>query len=106
MAEYIEKSFAIEAIKSLYPDMPRIDFCGSLRKWHEDNKNFMQCKMAIEAIPAADVAPVRHGKWEERQSPNWPTEDYCSECGWTKHIEDGRYYHYCPHCGAKMDGEA
>ena len=103
MAEYIEKSFAIEAIKSLYPGMPRIDFCGRLRKWHEDNENFMRCEMAIEVIPAADVAPVKHGKWTSGIGENGVTTSlFCSAC----HYENGHWYewYYCPHCGAKMDG--
>ena len=106
--EYIEKSFAIEAIKSLYPNMPRIDFCGSLRKWHEDNKNFMQCEMAIEVIPAADVAPVRHGRWIEESDYDGDSIYVCSECGETWTLIDGtpqdNNMHYCPNCGAKMDG--
>ena len=45
------------------------------------------------SIPAADVAPVLHGRWIG------VGYDKCSVCGG---LELGRT-NYCPHCGAKMD---
>ena len=57
--------------------------------------------------PTADVAEVRHGKWEVWE--NHPTiygKDtlyVCSEC--TAKYTDAYAYNYCPHCGAKMDAE-
>ena len=50
----------------------------------------------VKAIPSADVAPVRHGRWEEYGKTWW-----CSECG----FETGLRWDYCPDCGAIMDGE-
>ena len=60
----------------------------------------------IKAIPAADVAPVRRGRWE-KQSGLYS----CSECGMTcpydVQADVIEYWacNYCPNCGAKMDGE-
>ena len=55
----------------------------------------------INSIPAADVTPVRHGRWMEN-------EDYmfCSCCGmqWNYCDNDTEDFHYCPNCGAIMDG--
>lgn len=51
---------------------------------------------AIKQFPAADVAPVRHGKWIRHG--DWSECSLCGESG-TSHIK------YCPNCGAKMDGE-
>ena len=54
-------------------------------------------------IPAADVAPVRHGRWE----CNKP----CPVCGGDRFegldadIWSDWEPPYCPNCGAKMDGE-
>lgn len=69
-------------------------------------KLFENC---IEAIPAADVVEVRHGRWERvGDCDKW----ICSECK-----EENLYAYsygdddyelqdfYCPSCGAKMDGE-
>lgn len=55
-------------------------------------------------IPAADVALVRHGYWQD--SGCYET---CSVCG-ADHdrYDDGGYlqnFAYCPACGAKMDGK-
>lgn len=66
----------------------------------------------IERLPAADVAPVRHGHWigegdgyadGELVFDVW----HCSECDCC--IDDGtddpeRLPKYCPGCGALMDG--
>lgn len=54
----------------------------------------------IDRVPAADVEPVRHGKWVSVESYD-PREHIsrCSCCGeaeaWTTK--------YCPNCGAKME---
>ena len=51
---------------------------------------------ALAQLPSADVAPVRHGRWEEYGKTWW-----CSECG----FETGLRWDYCPDCGARMDKE-
>ena len=76
----------------------------------------------IKALPAADVAPVRRGRWvygENDGQDGW----YCSEChffipwyyDWygLDNIDFIKDFHACPHCsakmvtytGAKMDGD-
>ena len=79
----------------------------------EPYKSF--CRRVINdrnLIPAADVAPVRHGQWDgegdgyadgELVIDVW----YCSCCGHC--IDDGTddptiLPNYCPNCGARMDG--
>lgn len=60
----------------------------------------------IAALPAADVAPVEHGKWIE--SANFDTGFWvCSKCGFVSEaIAAPKLYNYCPNCGKKMDGGA
>lgn len=58
---------------------------------------------SVQRLPAADVAPVVHGRWE------WDTEDIyrCTVCNEKAHVKEvmGQPdWHYCPNCGAKMDG--
>ena len=62
----------------------------------------------VENFPAADVAPVVHGKWIEVPWVYYGAKQYiCNQCKddeyWKKrelHFKEK----YCPNCGAKMDG--
>lgn len=59
-------------------------------------------KCFVEGIPAADVAPVRHGRWVTHyRSGTTVAEGYVSTCCdmWNNRKSD-----FCPNCGAKMDG--
>lgn len=58
----------------------------------------------IGKIPAADVAPVVHGRLEYiPQTINTLSRLRCSVCGWwTLDPSVDGAYNYCPHCGAKM----
>ena len=65
----------------------------------------------IHYMPAADVAPVRHGRWERRNMGLFD-EDYayvCSVCGEVWNLIDStpedNNMNYCPSCGALMDKE-
>lgn len=88
----------------------------------------------IEKLPAADVAPVVHGRWVECDDDDHLGDAYnhhkCTNCNtaapysyqyredWDEGmdgewyslgiIDDGINEHltaYCPNCGARMDGE-
>lgn len=52
------------------------------------------------AIPAADVEPVRHGRWVSKKGIYGVV--YCSICDFELKIDNTPR---CPKCGAKMDGE-
>jgi hypothetical protein len=67
-----------------------------------DNITF---KEDIDAIPTADVAPVRHGHWL-RPFPATPKSyvRICSVCK-GKAYAIGKEYDYCPNCQAVMDEE-
>ena len=109
MAEYIER----EAVNSALGDACKecldscVEFLGN-----EPDCNHCLLHGAIEkiiAIPAADVAPVRHGKWKDEADYDGDSMYVCSECGETWTLIDGtpidNNMYYCPHCGARMDGE-
>lgn len=66
----------------------------------------------VDYIPLADIAPVVHGKWIEREDPCGDPYYTCSACKDDFYIEmtgavekDLFLYSYCPNCGAKMDGK-
>lgn len=57
----------------------------------------------IEQIPAADVAEVRHGRWEKHGS-KWQ----CTNCKVLMNLDgtpQENSIYYCPNCGAYMMGE-
>ena len=99
MAEYIEREATIELLRSL----------GS-RDYRREKGTIQEAIKMVsfsEYTPSADVAPVRHGRWE-KQSGLY----LCSECGITRPYDvqaDVIEYwacNYCPNCGAKMEGES
>ena len=54
------------------------------------------------SIPAADVAPVRHAKWEVVVGSNGKEYMVCTGC--RKQQDLTGVFSYCPNCGARMDG--
>ena len=64
-------------------------------------------KSFIKNRPAADVAPVRHGRWVHEHMSEGYAWVICSECEAVIHkILINKRLNYCPNCGAKMDGGA
>ena len=64
-----------------------------------------------EDIPTVDAVEVVHGEWEITEDDYYDlVEMKCSVCGESYGFEDyeddiPKNYHYCPNCGAKMDGD-
>ena len=54
---------------------------------------------------SADVAPVRHGRWE--MNSDRPDNIICTNCdvGFDVWKHEAKDFNYCPNCGAKMDLE-
>lgn len=60
----------------------------------------------VDEIPTADVAPVRH-RYFRRLTFSGDTI-ICSECKMAYNIFEtngAENFNFCPHCGAKMDGD-
>ena len=96
MAEYIEREGLMQ-----FP----------IRREHCDkehaNEHFINGIETVleyaESLPAADVAPVVHGRWTHLGGGEW----CCSVCGFVITTEgswDKPTKKYCEDCGAKMDG--
>lgn len=81
--------------------------------WSPLPKAMSYANFIVERLPAADVVPVRHGKWVKATGmmpPEYCGLHICSECGHyagRKPPYGGREMlsDYCPNCGAKMDGD-
>lgn len=56
----------------------------------------------VVMLPAADVAPVRHGQWGTHSDR--PDSLICSVCNCGFDMWKHDPHNYCPNCGAKMDG--
>lgn len=89
MAEYIDKGTAIAKLTAL--------------EVAEPNATMTSAKRMLADIPAADVAPVVHGRWAYHNDINfWQ----CSVCGVNAPMLGNLMQlktNYCPNCGAKMD---
>ena len=46
----ISREQALVAIRNLYPGMPRVDFNGSLRKWVDKYRPYIECDDAIKQL--------------------------------------------------------
>ena len=72
---------------------------------NEEQRTFDQI---VDAQPTVEA--VVHGEWIRHvlKNANVPWGHDCSACGeWFVISEDtAERYHYCPNCGAKMDGGA
>lgn len=109
MSDYISREAAIEKIRVA----GCTDCCGSSTTicGFCDYENAVRL---VNGLPAADVEPVRRGKWNIRVSDERTLCLECSECGrkvdninlhrlliFGEYGEACRRYPYC-HCGAKM----
>lgn len=94
MAEYLERESILNAIRktsNLYVDQQGL---------------YLSCEL-ITAMPAADVQPVKHGRWIYVGSVRSWDEIKCSACNSAFSTEDRDLilnWDFCPHCGARMDG--
>ena len=99
MAEYIKREDAYEDFEKCNSENP---------KWTPS-----RVKTLIARQKAADVAPVRHGRWLFVTAGQMTSAWCCSECGRTvvitcdeelKQSKLEKEYPFC-HCGVKMDLE-
>lgn len=100
MAKYVDKAVIVDMLRTK-AELGRASGYGACY----DNAAKM-----VELLPAADVAPVRHGRWEAwMPDKNGETREFiCTGCrfmvemSWKQKECD---YEWCPYCGAKMDKE-
>lgn len=102
MTEYIERDAAVKIAE-------KYGTCnGSVLGRHSDIADIIASR--IDAIPAADVAPVVHGEWVFKfEGAYKQRKGYCSVCG--QHsgiggIQKNQAKPFCPNCGAKTNGGA
>lgn len=101
MAEYIEMKKLEEAFDNADPDVCE-SYPYGRSYWGFGMENVRD---VIRGVPAADVAPVVHGRWV------WETADIyrCTVCNTKAHVKEVMNrpaWDYRPNCGARMDGDA
>lgn len=98
MAEYIEREAATELLQGPIT----MSMCLTTDECQNKRDQRAIDLALIKSIPAADVAPVRHGRWV-KEIFNDGYGDYplyvCSEC----RAQSARKRNYCYDCGAKME---
>ena len=110
MAEYIEREAFAEDIRESYYKLQEIyetlryererDICNG------ELGTFCEILLRLKDFPAADVAPVVHGRWIPFE--HWVHKTFwkgkaCSVCN--ANIGHKTVFKFCPNCGARMDGE-
>lgn len=91
MAEYIDRDAIYKAFANACTDV--LERASEI--YYIAGFSYEHVIEILDNIPAADVAPVVHGRWK-RYGRNLGE---CSNCGEIVNIR----YNYCPNCGAKMD---
>ena len=77
-------------------------------KWMDGYDGAMAMAIAASA-PAADVAPVVHGRWIHSRYEDCSEQFELVKCSQCNHEAYAMAFYvrggnYCPNCGAKMDG--
>lgn len=95
MAEHIERAAAVEAVLRMRRPENSV----------AQNRMLSIIQMDMLKLPAADVAPVVHGRWEFLGPNRLIGECMCGTCSVckvrSKYIVNTML---CPNCGAIMDG--
>lgn len=102
-ADALHTGIALYAAENAYINDTALDVLEMVSKWLNEARTI-------------DAEPVRHGRWVDRYGNKYDNHLYeCSECKGKaryrfvrdelgKEIAEQALDDYCPHCGAKMDG--
>ena len=105
MAEYIERSAGVSILRAK----------ANMAVLMDAAPYFEKAAQMLEKLPAADVAPVVHGRWTETDWVEMESGGHeliktpkaalrCSNCRNCFKKELLWKTNFCPNCGAKMDG--
>lgn len=99
MAEYIKRSVGVSILRAK----------ANMAVLADAAPYFEKAAQMLEKLPAADVSPVVHGRWDDSGRYTFPgggTAVRCTECGCALTVSEYHLnnWNYCPVCGAKMDG--
>ena len=102
--EYISREAAIKAVvaMTIYADAPALNAAVETeyhrgREWIGGVRDAL---IEIGDLPAADVRPVKRGKWIAQYSGSHFAQYRCSCCNMACEM----VFNFCPNCGAAMEG--
>lgn len=108
MDKYIKQEAAIAIIEEKQKELCPLGRYGRGYVYGSDREKYDawdEIIDALENIPAADVAPVVHGRWV---SVAGKRDRICLRClhdePYKNADDDAEAFEFCPHCGAKMEG--
>ena len=84
-------------------DANRLRFEAS-RLFRKDSRILDEIDSLVCLMPTVEAVEVKHGRWNIDKS-FMPFISTCSQCGATYTVDGAFDWNYCPHCGAKMDGD-
>ena len=104
MKEYIEREQAIALFYPVDPENDGSDGCTIVYK--SGNFSSSEIEAMLSDLPAADVAEVRHGRWEFLGPNRLIKSCMCGTCS-VCHVRSVYIVNtaICPNCGARMDKE-
>lgn len=85
MSDYISREDAVDELQ--------------VKVFHNLTDEYYCTMQVLTELPAADVVPVRHARWERYSG----ITIRCSRCEHVIHDWRLSECKYCPNCGAKMD---
>lgn len=95
MAKYIELEVALALIKPDAPEDEKVAITIATAK--------KLIRTLLDRAPAADVAPVMHGRWEAKGYVCGESEFECSACHKTEWRTTISQFKFCPFCGAELE---
>lgn len=116
MAEYIEREAALQIIdyakqltsEQIVRESGTYELLSDTEKACYDGiiTTLDMCKRLInEGVIAADVQPIKHGKWLHINDDGII---FCSDCENEAYWDTDygqQLFDFCPYCGARMDGD-
>jgi hypothetical protein len=114
--DYILRGDALKAILgvSIYNTIEELEGARTIAENTWADGLYDAYKIIEEEVDAADVEPVRHGRWipgdrfeydGHGETVRHPGGITCSKCRYSFAEKYLWSRSYCPHCGAKMDAE-
>lgn len=111
MSDYISREAALKAAEHAYGEwnlaMAAADGARQINLVYKRQELLKAVASVFDIVPAADVEPVRHGRWVYKPSTTTTlSTTNCSVCGWwTQDFAVVGTYCFCPSRGSKMDLE-